>query len=994
MATVTTTGFGSAAVETLGRILVDRRGADPLAPALVVCSGPLVAVGVRRALGRRAGGVANVAVVTLDRLAEDLAGPGLAADGRHVGDPVEIQAAIRGELAAQPGLFGRVADHRTTEERLVALHRQLDGLDDDVLERMQLAGSGLANDAIRVVRGANGRTGRAETRQRLLHRALAELEALPLFARGPILLHLPEPARPFEGRLVAALARRADCTVVVGVTGEPGVDRRHLDRLAAWGIQIEGVAAGVADQAVVLEVADPEDEVRAAVRDVAAHAALGVPLTAMAVLYTAADPYASLLHEHLEGAGLPWCGPGHRPLSSSLAGRLLGRLLALAADGLDRTAVVAFLASGPVTTAEGMPVPGPAWDRLSRRAGIVEHAHWLPRLEEMAVHTAEPEAGLVRGLATFVAELSERLWPHPEPETWEAWGAWARLLLDRYLPPERAGAWPVEERTARAAVVDLLGQLARLEPLQPRPGLAGFASMVSAQLEQRRMQGRPLGTGLLVAPVNSAAGLAFERVAVVGLAEGSFPRTPREDSLLPDRLRAEARGLLAPTEAVGEFDVRAVAAVSAGTRQAPLLLTARGDMRSIRSRSWPRVLNRLMATRAVLESHRRGLADHGRPASVADAGLRDLIAHVDGGDPVNTHELAHLDPVLSRNLTRNLNRRRRDLNPHVGRVPAGAIDATEWLLSATALETYAGCPRRYLFERVLRLADDDRPERIDEITPMDRGNLTHTVLERFIAESILSGEVPPPGEPWSADRRAHLLAVLVEELAGAQGRGLTGGRVSTIILARRLRVEMEQFLATDDAMRAARRSTPSHVELAFGFDDDQTVLTLPDGRTLRLRGRVDRVDATEDGGLLVIDYKGGSGRAFDGIKDDPLKGGRRLQLPLYARVVAEKLGYDGPRTALYWLTSKADLRPIELEDELETELLTMVGAALDGISGGLFPGVPGDAIGWPRVSYENCRYCDFDRICPTDRQREWDSVRSDPALAPVEILLRPKEDRQ
>ena len=69
MATVTTTGFGSAAVETLGRILADRRGADPLAPALVVCSGALVAVGVRRALGRRAGGVANIAVVTLDQLA-------------------------------------------------------------------------------------------------------------------------------------------------------------------------------------------------------------------------------------------------------------------------------------------------------------------------------------------------------------------------------------------------------------------------------------------------------------------------------------------------------------------------------------------------------------------------------------------------------------------------------------------------------------------------------------------------------------------------------------------------------------------------------------------------------------------------------------------------------------------------------------------------------------------------------------------------------------
>jgi ATP-dependent helicase/nuclease subunit B len=65
----------------------------------------------------------------------------------------------------------------------------------------------------------------------------------------------------------------------------------------------------------------------------------------------------------------------------------------------------------------------------------------------------------------------------------------------------------------------------------------------------------------------------------------------------------------------------------------------------------------------------------------------------------------------------------------------------------------------------------------------------------------------------------------------------------------------------------------------------------------------------------------------------------------------------------------------------------MVSAALDGISGGLFPGVPGDAVGWPRTTFENCKYCDFDRICPTDRQREWESIRADPALQPVEVLL-------
>jgi hypothetical protein len=126
---------------------------------------------------------------------------------------------------------------------------------------------------------------------------------------------------------------------------------------------------------------------------------------------------------------------------------------------------------------------------------------------------------------------------------------------------------------------------------------------------------------------------------------------------------------------------------------------------------------------------------------------------------------------------------------------------------------------------------------------------------------------------------------------------------------------------------------------------------------------------------------------------NPHDGGRRLQLPLYARVVADKLGRDGPRTALYWLTRKGNLLPVKLEDALESELDRTVSAALDGISGGLFPGVPGEAIGWPRLTFANCRFCDFDRICPTDRQREWEGIRRDPLLQPVEILLKVRDDQ-
>lgn len=1000
MVSVTTSGFGSAAVETLDRVLAQRRGDDRLGPAVVVCSGPLATVAVRRALGRRPGGIAGVWFTTAEGLAEHLAGRALSDAGRGPANDLEIQAAIRAELAEAPGLFGRVADHRTTEERLLTLHHQVAGLDDEHLGRLEAAGDGIAGEAFRILRGAGRRTDRSWDKGQILAVARNELDALAERALGPIVVYLPEPKRPFDGLLLTALAPRADCDVIVGLTGEPTIDRRHLQRLAGWSIQVSGANRPTLHRANVLEVADPGDEVRAALADVAAHAATGVPLSSMAVLYPSPDPYASLLADSLDAAGVPWSGPGHRPLSHALAGRFLLRLIGLAATGLERSAVAAFLASAPIVDTEGTPVPSFEWDRLSRQAGVIDDEHWEPRLTALArqyERTAVPEIGpegLIphaeavrsRRLLGFIEELRTRLDEGLSATSWHRWADWARKMIEIHLGHD--DDWPIEERLANERIDGLLEQLPQLDRFGGPVDFETCAAIVATRLDHVKVPGPPLGEGLMVAPIDTAVGMEFERVVVIGLAEGIHPRVVREDALLPDRLRAESGGLLANTDATTDLDTRAVAAAFAASRQTPLAITARGDMRSLRSRTWPRELNGLIGERSTIDSHHRLLADHGRPLSVEELGLRALVNHVDKGDPVHTHDLATGDEVLASSLQRQTARRRGDMNPHVGLVGPEELDLGERLLSATALEDYASCPRRYLLGRVLRLADDDRPERIDEITPMDRGTLVHAVLERFITAALASDAVPTPGERWPDEARDRLFAILDEELADAQRRGITGGRVASLILRRRLGIEMNIFLATDDALRADRQSTPVEAELGFGIDDEPSEVRLPDGRTIRLRGFVDRVDATSDGGVLVIDYKGGSTRGFDGLASDPLDGGRRLQLPLYARVVAERLGRDGPRTALYWLTRNGELRPVELEEQLETDLDTTVAAALDGISGGLFPGVPGEAVGWPRLTYANCRYCDFDRICPTDRQREWDRVRQDETLTPIGPLLQ------
>lgn len=1030
MGTVSTLPAGGSSLDALRTRLDAVRGGSVLAPVMVVCSTPVLTISLRRDLARRSGGLAGVRFTTLGAIAVSMAEPAMAAGGMRPARPAEMLAAIRAELRADPGRFGPVAGHRTTEDRLAAFHQEVVGLPPEHLDRLQAAADGLSADALRVVRGATARLGgtpvgtavgggggddlRACGPDRMLELALARLEDPAPLPGGPVILFLPEPIRPYEGRLVQALVRRPGCEVLVGLTGVPAFDDPHLRRLAAWSVQVPDhprPERRVEGSATVLEVSDPEEEVRAALREVAAHAATGVPLTDLAVLYTSAEPYANLLADQLEASGLPWCGPGHRRIGNAMAGRTLRRLLGLAARGLEREAVITLLASAPIDDGTGQEVAVALWDRLSRQAGVIDGEHWLPRLAELAGGAEDDEAKRSTvALATFVEELAAALHP-PEERTWRAWSRWAVGLVERYLlidPPGTDGTldpvdrldlvetpaaeppstrWPEAELRAVTQLRHCLERLADLDQLGLPPTLETFEATVVAELAGQPIPGHPLGTGLHVGSLDSVPGLAFERIVVVGLAEGSFPRTPREDSLLPDQLRAAGGGMLIEKAAVTDIDARLVALAVAASRRPALLLTARGDLRSNRSRTWPRLLDPVVENRQQLASHYEGLVGHGRPAGFEDFGLRSLIEHVDNDNPVQTHRLAAVDPVLAANLRRGDNRSRSELTAHAGSVPAGRFDPTERLLSPTALEAYAACPRKYLLQRVLRLGEDDRPERIDEITARDRGTLLHRILERFIADALADDDVPQPGEPWSSERRSHLFDLLDQELKLAETRGITGGLVKTRILRQSLANELLDFLDRDDALRADRRSTPYAAEYAFGQGASPAIEGAWAGRRMQLRGTVDRIDTTADGGLLVIDYKGGSRRPFEGMEDNPLNDGRRLQLPLYARAVAERLGLDGPRTGLYWLTKEDEIREMVLDTDLEADLEQAVGGALDGIGLGLFPGVPGEVVGWPRLSFENCRYCDFDRICPTDRQSEWERVRTDPALAPIEILV-------
>jgi hypothetical protein len=150
---------------------------------------------------------------------------------------------------------------------------------------------------------------------------------------------------------------------------------------------------------------------------------------------------------------------------------------------------------------------------------------------------------------------------------------------------------------------------------------------------------------------------------------------------------------------------------------------------------------------------------------------------------------------------------------------------------------------------------------------------------------------------------------------------------------------------------------------------------------VRLRGRVDRIDRTPDGAKAwVIDYKTGGAWDIKGMEDDPLRGGTKLQLPVYLAAVSDA----EDATALYWfITQRGDFTRVDYQPSAEKDerFQATLRAIVEGIRAGAFPAVPKEEDEF-RNRFDNCGFCDFDRICSRRRDLEFEAKREDPRVGP------------
>jgi RecB family exonuclease len=476
------------------------------------------------------------------------------------------------------------------------------------------------------------------------------------------------------------------------------------------------------------------------------------------------------------------------------------------------------------------------------------------------------------------------------------------------------------------------------------------------------------------------------------MAEGRFPARRLQDSLLPDAERREAGGYLRLRADRVHDDRRALMAALAGAEHA-VLSRPRGDLRRSTEQAASRWLLENSAqlaevptlTTATLDSHTNngalekissfsgGLAHTSVLAS--DQELR--LAPIARGTP--DHRLLTGDARTRTALEVVRARRSDDFTRFDGNLNSIADEiGPPRRISATALERWATCPRAYLFADLLGVEHVEQPEQRFEIDPLSRGALIHGILEEFISAALRDGH---PFATWSDADHVRLRQIAEQHFRRIERQGQTGRAMLWHIERRRITDELHDTLRHDNT-RLANGLKPVAVEDKF----TDVEIGLPDGRSLYMRGFIDRIDRDPEGALTVVDYKTGGNDSYKGLSEqNPHDHGKHLQLYVYSQAAVKNRPTPSLH-ACYWFTRNNTFIGYPITAQVKAAVLAAMSTVVDGIAAGLFPAHPAEKqpYGWV-----DCWFCRPDGQSNSIGRRQWERKRSHPLLTAYRALSEP-----
>ncbi|MCO6450860.1 MAG: exodeoxyribonuclease V subunit gamma [Caldilineales bacterium] len=432
---------------------------------------------------------------------------------------------------------------------------------------------------------------------------------------------------------------------------------------------------------------------------------------------------------------------------------------------------------------------------------------------------------------------------------------------------------------------------------EPMPYRRFYSELQGAVAAASYRLPRPTQGAITAASVLQARGVSFEAVALLGLSEGEFPQQEREDPLLTDQDRTTLRDKkveLQPRILGDEITLF----YEAVTRARQHLLLTRPYLTDD-GQSWEASPYWQEVQRVTGVAPER-VDVHATPASVPEylAALAQPPDSLPADLDDDWAQVQHAAAILSARQAK------RAAGPYEG--DAAAIFPrllvhypSDHVWSASRLESYAACAFMFFVGSGLALEQRQQPEEGFDVLIL--GSIFHAVLEEVYRQARDQND-------WSGAALQALLPQVTGPIFDAAPRRY-GFRPTPWWDYQR--AELEGVLARTLAglSEMVGDFEPHALEAAFGIGGAPPLRITTNDGFLHLRGFIDRVDRNPADEVRIIDYKSGS----TPITPNDLTEGKRLQLPLYALVAAEALGFGEVVSGLYWHIGTAEASRLTLE---------------------------------------------------------------------------------